>query len=105
MSNFKNTSRYRNATIAKNRSNKNFLILRSNVDIEPGDGDRFITITDEIIKRPDIISFKAYGISDYWWVIYEFNGIKDPFFDLKLNDNLRIPPIDKVITAVAALES
>jgi hypothetical protein len=104
MANFKQTSRYRNATLYKNRSGKNVITLRSQLNLQPGDRDKFLTVTQEILQRPDTISQKAYNTPEFWWVIYEFNGVKDPLFELKLGDILRIPPIDKVKIAVASLE-
>lgn len=29
------------------------------------------------IARPDLISYKAYGRFDYWWIIMKYNGIDD----------------------------
>ena len=104
MSNFKNTSRYSQPVVSKNRSNKTFIVPRSPIKIESGEGDTFLTITQELLIRPDLISQRAYGNSEYWWVIYEFNGIIDPLFDLKLNDVLRIPPIENVLIAISLLE-
>ena len=103
MANFKTTSRYSEAILTKNRSNQNFIILRKPIQLEPEEGDTFLTITQEFLQRPDLVSYAAYGNSDYWWVIYEFNGIRDPFFGLKLNDILRIPPIENVLLAISLL--
>lgn len=103
MANFKQTSRYRDAVVTKNRSNQNFIILRNPIKLEPGAGDTFITVTKELLQRPDLISYAAYGNPNYWWVIYEFNGIRDPIFGLKLNDILRIPPIEDVLQAISLL--
>lgn len=104
MANFKSTSRYKRAVVTSNRSNKNFIILRRPIEITEDQGDTFITITQEILKRPDLISQVAYGNSEYWWVIYEFNNIRDPLFELKLNQILRIPAIERVLAAISALE-
>lgn len=100
MANFKKTSRYKIVTTAKNRSNEDFVILKNPLNLEPGDGDTFLTINQELLQRPDLISQAAYGSTEYWWVIYEFNGIMDPLFGLRLNDILRIPPIEKVLQAI-----
>lgn len=105
MSNFKKLSRYTGAVVTKNRSGKDFLILRQPLNLEKSDGDVFVTITQDIEKRPDLISAKAYGIPDLWWVIYEFNGIRDPLFDLQTGQILRIPELDRVLDALANLET
>ena len=104
MANFKKTSRYSSAILSKNRSGKNFIILRNQIKLVSSEGDTFLTITKEIQQRPDLVSHIAYGDSSYWWIIYEFNGIKDPFFSLKLNDILRIPTKENVLLAMSQLE-
>lgn len=104
MANFKKLSRYTGATVTKNRSGKDFLILRRPLQLEPGDGDIYVTITQELEHRPDLVSFKAYGIPDLWWAIYEFNGIRDPLFNLRQGMILRIPELERVLSAIEALE-
>lgn len=105
MANFKKLSRYTGSVVTKNRSGKDFLILRQPLNLEKADGDVFVTITQDIEQRPDLISAKAYGTPDLWWVIYEFNGIRDPLFDLRAGQILRIPDLDRVLDALANLES
>lgn len=104
MANFKQSSRYRRAIITTNRSGNNFIILRQPIELEPDQGDTFFTVTQEVLSRPDLIAQTYYGNSDYWWVIYEFNGIRDPLFELKLGQILRIPAIDRVLAAISKLE-
>lgn len=104
MANFKSSSRYRNAVVTSNRSNKNFIILRKSLVLEPSIDDTFMTVTQEVLQRPDLIAQTYYGNTEYWWVIYEFNGIKDPLFELKLGQILRIPALRRVLTAIEALE-
>lgn len=43
------------------------------------------------LLRPDMISYKCYGVVDFWWVILLVNGIDNPFTDLKEGDLLVIP--------------
>ena len=93
MANFKNTSRYNNAIVTSNRSNKNFIILRKSIKLEPSQGDTFFMVTQEVLKRPDLIAQTFYGNTEYWWCIYEFNNIRDPLFELKLGQILRIPAL------------
>jgi len=104
MANFKALSRYTGGLLATNRSGKDFLVLRRTLELEPADGDVFVTITQEFLKRPDLISNNAYGTPDLWWVIYEFNGIKDPLFELQLGQVLRIPELERVLAAIEQLE-
>lgn len=103
MANFKNLSRYTNGQVTKNRALKDFLILRRPLNLAEDDGDVFVLVTQELEKRPDLVAAKAYDNPDLWWVIYEFNGIRDPLFDLKQGMLLRIPALDRVLEAIDAL--
>lgn len=103
MANFKNLSRYTNGQVTKTRSLKDFLILRRPLNLAEDDGDVFVLVTQELEKRPDLVAAKAYDNPDLWWVIYEFNGIRDPLFDLKQGMLLRIPALDRVLEAIEAL--
>jgi hypothetical protein len=103
LANFKINSRYTGGTSIKNREGINFITLRQPLNLQTSDGDVFITISKELINRPDLISSKAYGTPDLWWVIYEFNGIADPLFDLPAGTVLRIPKLDNVLAAIRNL--
>ena len=105
MANFKALSRYGGGLIIKNRSDKDFLTLRRPLNLQEEDGDVFVTVTQELEKRPDLVAEKAYGNPDLWWVIYEFNGIRDPLFNLKAGMILRIPELERVLQAIEELES
>ncbi len=103
MANFKGTSRYGRGIAAKTRNNKNFLVLRRPIQIKEDASDIFITVTQEFEKRPDLLSNNVYGTAEYWWVIYEFNNIRDPLFGLKAGQILRIPAIERVLAAIEQL--
>lgn len=103
MANFKSTSRYARALATSNRSDQNFIILRRQINLEPEQDDTFATVTQEILQRPDLIAQTYYGNTELWWVIYEFNGIRDPLFELKLGQILRIPALDRVMAAISEL--
>ena len=103
MANFKESNRYTNGLITKNRSGKDFLILRRPLKLQESDGDVFIELTQEYEFRPDLIAHKAYGNSDLWWVICEVNQVYDPFFQLKMGMILRIPELSRVLAAIEAL--
>ena len=82
------------------QSNKDFILLRKSLNLEENEGDSFIIVSQEYENRPDLLSYHLYDIPDLWWVIYEFNGIHDPFFDLKAGTRLRIPELERVIEAI-----
>lgn len=101
MANFKRTSRYARREIKTDRDGKQFITLKEPLNLQPAEGDIYVTITEELVQRPDLISFKAYGTTEYWWVIYEFNNISDPLFELTTGQILRIPRLARVQAALA----
>lgn len=105
MANFRELSRYTGGLVTKNRSGEDFLILRRNLELEEDEGDIFVTVTQEILKRPDLLSSQYYGTPDLWWVIYEFNGISDPLFGLRMGQVLRIPALERVQAAIENLDA
>lgn len=48
-------------------------------------------VTDDVEHRLDIISNKAYGTPDLWWVIGVYNGVLNPMWELLTGSYLRIP--------------
>lgn len=52
--------------------------------------DRFMLITSYEQYRPDLVSLKVYGTTDYWWTILEANNISD-IFDFKTGLTIRLP--------------
>lgn len=103
MANFKRNTRYTNGLTSKNRAGQNFLLLRKSLSLPPDPGDTTVAIKQEDCDRPDLISQKAYGQPDLWWVIFEYNNIQDPMFDLKPSQILKIPNIDRVLLAIQNL--
>jgi len=43
------------------------------------------------VKRPDLISYKCYGVVDFWWIIMIYNDIENPLTDLEPGMLLKIP--------------
>ena len=93
---YKYVSRYQKYRRIKD-NNKNDIYLESiNQDtIAKNDSDIYITINNTDIIRLDIIAYKYYGYSTYWWVIALANKIIDPF-DIPLGTVLRIPPLSSM---------
>ena len=100
MANFKQSSRYSQRIVEFDREGKQFLVLRHQLNLIPAAGDIYLTITQELLQRPDLIAHRAYGDRELWWVIYEFNNINDPLFELTLGQILRIPAIERVRKAL-----
>lgn len=61
-------------------------------NISATSNDKFIKLNSSTEYRPDLVSYAAYGFSDYWWKIMQFNGIKD-IKDFKSGLTIRIPSV------------
>jgi len=105
MANFKRFSRYTGGVVIKNRSDVEFLTLPRRLDLEESDGDIFITVTQVMEKRPDLIAAAVYQIPELWWVICQFNEIQDPTSDIASGQVLRIPELTRVIDKIEELET
>lgn len=103
MATFKINTRYTNGFTDLNAEGIEFLVLRKALKLEPDAGDTYITITQEYLKRPDLISFNAYGTPRLWWALYEFNNIQDPIFGLRIGQLFRIPALDRLLDAINSL--
>lgn len=102
MARFLQGSRYTNGVVSVNRNNQQFLILRDTLVMPPDEDDQFITITGEMINRPDVISYIAYQRADLWWAIFDVNNIKNPM-SIQINQRLRIPELSKLLSAISTL--
>lgn len=78
-------------------------MLRKSLKLKEDSTDTMILVTQAYEKRPDLLSTNVYGVPELWWVIYEFNNIRDPFFDLKAGQILRIPALERVLDAIDRL--
>lgn len=85
------SSRYANAEVIYYGDNNiiTFKTYKGN-DLKQDKNDRFYVVTPGMEYRPDLLSYKVYGIVDYWWKILEFNNIKD-VYDFKSGLNIRLP--------------
>jgi len=44
-------------------------------------------------QRPDLISNVFYDSPGYWWYVMQYNGISDPFEELKSGSPISIPEL------------
>jgi len=56
----------------------------------PNKSDKFLVISKRYEFRPDLTSYDAYGVPDFWWKILEANGIMD-VYQYKAGLNIRLP--------------
>lgn len=52
--------------------------------------DRYYVIPPGYAFRPDMVSYIAYGLPDYWWVLMEANSMQD-VMEFKAGVNIWIP--------------
>jgi hypothetical protein len=53
----------------------------------------YYLVNDTDLMRPDMISYKNYGTVNYWWIICYINNIFNPFNDLYVGQQLKIPNV------------
>ena len=57
---------------------------------------KIYVIDEDTENKADLISFKIYGIHEYWWLICDLNNIVDPLTDLTRGKQLAIPNITDI---------
>jgi hypothetical protein len=60
------------------------------------DSDRFFQINAGLEYRPDLVSNTIYGLPDYWWLLMEYNNMKD-ITEFSNGTFIRIPKLSEVI--------
>lgn len=68
----------------------------NNYKIPENSSDVYITVTDPVENRLDIISCRYYKSPIMWWVIAIANNIIDPFTEIPTGTVLRIPELTSV---------
>jgi hypothetical protein len=63
-----------------------------------------IVVADEM-HRPDLISFRVYARSDFFWAIALRNGVIMPVVDLAIGQSLVCPHIEDVLASLSTSSS
>jgi hypothetical protein len=95
-------SRYRGSTITSVDTDsglQNYTILKLPIVVPETESDFFIEIDSTNEFRPDMLSFQVYGTPDFGWALMEINNLRS-FKDLSMRNRLRIPPLDRIQSAV-----
>lgn len=85
------TSRYADSQVIRYSENKKItfeIYKKGSYPVNPN--DRYMVISKGIEYRPDLLSKRLYGTTDFWWKILEANGIKD-IYDFTAGKNIRLP--------------
>lgn len=85
------TSRYIGSKVYRYGNEKvlTFEIFKRKPFVESPD-DKFMILDSQTEFRPDLISFMAYGVTDFWHQILYANKIVD-VYDLRIGRTIRIP--------------
>lgn len=59
--------------------------------------DSILEVTKPWEDRLDNLAFELYGDPKLWWVIAELNHILDPFTEIKVGTELRIPRKERLM--------
>ena len=68
---------------------------RPPIRIPPSSRDQFHRVTDDDVRRIDLLAWKYYGDCALWWVIAEANNVRNPL-ELEPSQILRIPALETV---------
>ena len=58
------------------------------------------TVTSNLLKRIDLIAYRAYGDSRLWWVLALVNHINNPLRDLAAGVTLKVPTMSAITAAL-----
>lgn len=73
-------------------------------DYDFGDVQYYVVKEYEIC-RPDMICYRIYGTTNYWWFLMWFNGITDIWNDLREGMLLKYPSIESIREGLKYLRS
>ena len=70
--------------------------------------NRFVKIAvidDDLENNADLISFRFYRTTNYWWLICEVNNITDPLTELTRGKQLAIPSLSDILLYIQSKQS
>lgn len=91
--------------VYEDKQNKNlFYNILKNIKIEKTNDDQY---EDEYITKPNDtypnISYKYYNTIDLWWLICEYNGVKNPVKKIETGTKLKILKSEYVYIVIREL--
>jgi hypothetical protein len=54
---------------------------------------KYYRVKDEDQMRLDLVSYKMYGSTDFWWIIGVINNVENPLIDIVPGMLLKIPSV------------
>lgn len=67
------------------------------------DNVSYYKVREVDVARPDLISYRCYGTTNYWWFLMEYNGICDIWNDIFEDQILEIPSLNDIRTYIREL--
>lgn len=90
---YKDVSRYKNVRLIQDKdTNKIYHETVNQYTVDESKDESTYIVGIETANRLDLVSYRCYSTSKYWWVIALANNILDPF-DVPYGTTLRIPPL------------
>lgn len=90
-----NYSRYENREAITYSDNVSNLETQPQLRIPRDVGDRYFVVTSPYENRLDLVSYKFYGVTLYWWAIAYASGITNPL-QVPVGTSLRIPSVNTI---------
>lgn len=88
------TNRYSLFKIVEVDNNDEYDLLSSNLSFMNLSTATTFRVPQAAVGRPDLISFKMYETTEYWWLILVHNDIIDPIDELYTGRVLEIPSLN-----------
>jgi len=51
----------------------------------------YYQIREQDLGRPDLLSYKLYGDTSLWWIIFKYNNIDDVWNDMEIGQIIAVP--------------
>jgi len=95
-----NTNKLLGIVYSDDVNKTNYQQVNFQLNLEKNQNDSmYVTITEEVEYRPDILAVTVYGDEKLYWVILQHNNLIDPF-ELENGLEVEIPNISKVLDAI-----
>ena len=87
-----------NSPYSKTPIKGDYLDIMTPREVLHDSGDETYTIESQYHMRPDLLSYKKYGSSKYWWMFAMRNkdALIDPIQDFKAGTTIKIPKIENL---------
>jgi hypothetical protein len=57
---------------------------------------QYVTLTNQFIQRPDLLSYYLYRDQSYWWILAKYNNLDDWWNDVSSGMNISVPSLQDI---------